>query len=60
MYAVLGWCVDFGNDTYVAAIFLTEEKARAWAAANPCPYNEWRFAKFEFGEVDLDWYGAEK
>lgn len=29
MYAVLGWCDGFGNDTYVMAIFLTEEKARA-------------------------------
>lgn len=60
MCAVLGWCDGFGNDTYVMAIFPTEKKARAWAAANPCPYKEWHFQVFEFGEVDFEWYEAEK
>lgn len=59
MWAVLGWCDGFGNDTYVMAIFPTEKEARAWAAAN-YPHEEWRFAKFEFGEVDFEWYEAEK
>ena len=60
MWAVLGWCNGFGNDTYVAAIFQSENKARAWAKAHVCPCKTWRFQEFQFGEVDFEWYEAEK
>ena len=52
MIAILGWTDGFGNDTYVWGIYPTLEVAKRYAKEGL------RWVKFDFGEVDFDWYAA--
>lgn len=59
MIAVLDWVDGFGADTYVIGIFPNLEEARK--ACEPIKANtdsELRYAEFQFGMVDWDWYDA--
>lgn len=62
MIAVLGWCDGFGNDTYVAGIFpnLTEAEQFSNDRNNKALWetDAYRWVKFNYGEVDFDYYDA--
>lgn len=52
MIAILEWVDGFGNDTYVNAIYPTLKEAEKH-------YREGqRWVKFDFGQVDFEWYEA--
>lgn len=57
MIAVLNWADGLGNDTYVVAIYPTLEIAK-----NKCKDDEreLRWVEFDFGEVEFNWYEANK
>ena len=59
MIAVLDWVDGFGADTRVVGIFPSLEEARK--ACGPIKKNtrtELKYAEFQFGLVDWDWYEA--
>ena len=53
MFAVLEWVDGFGNDTRVAGIYPTLDEAIVYDEND-------RWIEFEFGEVNFDWYEANK
>lgn len=58
MYAVLGWADGFGNDTVVEGIYKTRQKA---IEATPRKKrSSYRIQKFEFGEIEFDYYEAKE
>lgn len=63
MIAVLDWVDGFGSDTMVSGIFENIEQAVAFVGdlkENAKRVHPSRYEEFSFGEVDFDYYEAEK
>ena len=52
MIAVLSWCDGFGNDTFIRGIYPSLQEAKH--------EEEDRWVEFQYGEVEFDWYEANK